>query len=199
MTSPQLQLTDLPRTIAALLQAVARGRGNEFLKSRGGALPAGLGRWHRRTAAPRQHPGLGQPQPAGQPARSSRHQLASRKVCAACSVASLPRPALSSLVRIVSRPPASPKHRAENSHPTRRVLLVKVYACRVVVLPPRQRCAFCPISVSCPVWGAMRKAGFQLLSAGSGEQVATAAALFHFFAATALGGGRRDFGDPRRC
>ncbi len=69
MTSPQLQLTDLPRTIAALLQAVARGRGNEFLKSRGGALPAGLGGGG--TGAPQlpvNIPGLGQPQPAGQPA-----------------------------------------------------------------------------------------------------------------------------------
>lgn len=82
ISSPQLQITDLPKTIAALLQAVARGRGADLLKNRGGGvLPnvlggaagaggAGGGILPGRTTPqlPMGLPGLGQPgAPPGQP------------------------------------------------------------------------------------------------------------------------------------
>ncbi len=67
MTNPQLQITDIGRTVAALLQAVARGRGAELLKNRGGALPALGGGGAAPPQLPINLPNLGQPQPAGQP------------------------------------------------------------------------------------------------------------------------------------
>lgn len=79
VNNPQIQFTDLPKTVAALLQSVARGRGAELLKSRtGGALPnllggstgaGGVGLPGRTTPQlPLGLPGLGQPAVPSQPA-----------------------------------------------------------------------------------------------------------------------------------
>jgi hypothetical protein len=68
MTSPQLQLTDIARTVAALLAAAARGRGAELLKGRAGALAPALGGAGGATPQlPMNLPALGQPQPGAQP------------------------------------------------------------------------------------------------------------------------------------
>lgn len=68
MTSPQLQLTDIARTVAALLAAAARGRGAELLKGRAGALAPALGGAGGATPQlPVNLPALGQPQPGAQP------------------------------------------------------------------------------------------------------------------------------------